>query len=640
MEEERSFKSILILALRCAVALGLALAGYFYWNEANFPWWVSLMVMGTAYILISYDIYIEAFEAMFKEREFFNECTLMILASLGAFALRFYGPGHNEFLEAVLIILLYQVGEVFENLAESRSRKAIVSAIDLRKEEALVLEEDKLIAKSPVDLHVGDLVVLGAGKKCPCDGIVMEGTGEMDESSLTGEAVPVGKEKESPVYSGTLLASGSLKIRVEKEYEDSTVARLMESIENGSEEKNKTVRFIRRFARVYTPIVFAIAALVAVVPPLVLGAGNADIWASWIYTALSFLVLSCPCAIVISVPLAYVAGLGLASKQGILVKGAGFFDALNTLRLIAFDKTGTLTEGHFSVAEIQLGDLDEALFKEYLCAAESRSTHPMGRAIAQTFQKAYEEEEISDYQEVPGFGVRLVYRGKKIEAGTPKDASAHAGKAGSLVCLYVDDVYQGCVRLEDQVKESAPKAISHFHQKNISTLLLSGDRPLVVESTAKEIGVDAFEAGLLPDEKTSRIREEISKKEGAVAFVGDGINDAPSIVLADVGIAMGGPGSDLAVANADIVIMDDDLMKIPALLDIARKTRHRVIFNIIFALSVKAILMGLNLWASIDGGWQLPLWVSALGDSGLALLTILGSLALGFSKPKKSSANS
>ncbi len=637
-EEERSKKTIIILGIRCLVALGLALAGFFYWNEANFSWWVNLIVMGAAYIIVAYDIYIEAFEALFKEHEIFNECTLMIIASLGAFALRLYGPGHNEFLEAVLVILLYQVGEVFEDLAESRSREAILSAIDLRKEEAMVLENGQLVKKSPTDLHIGDTVVLGAGKKCPCDGIVVEGVGDMDESSLTGEAIPVAKTNGIAVYSGTLLLSGSVKIRVEKEYEDSTVARLMETIESGSEEKNHTVRFIRRFARVYTPIVFAIAALVAVVPPMILGIQNGDVWASWIYTALSFLVLSCPCAIVISVPLAYVAGLGLASKHGILVKGAGFFDALHSLRLIAFDKTGTLTEGHFSVAEIHVENGKEEAFLELLCAAESRSTHPMGKAVIDAFHKDYSEAEISDYEEVPGFGVRLNYRGQKIEAGNLKHMHAPAQLAeegGSVICLSVDGAYQGYVRLRDQIKESAPKTVAYLREQKVQTLLLSGDRQQTVAITAKEIGVDAFEAELLPEQKTAHIREEIARGQGAVAFVGDGINDAPSIVLADVGIAMGGLGSDLAVSNADVVIMDDDLSKLCTLLEIAKKTRRRVIFNIVFALTVKVILMGLSVWASIDGRWQMPLWASVLGDSGLALLTILSSLALGFGKKRQ-----
>ena len=638
-EEERGKGEILVLAIRCIVSFGLAMLGQFYLNEANFPWWANLLVMGVAYLIVAYDIIAKTFIGIFKERDFFNECTLMLLASLGAFALRLYGPEHNEFLEGILVILLFQVGELFEDLAADKSREAITSALDLRKEKAKVIVDGAVVERAPKDLHIGDLVLLGVGMKCPCDGTIAEGKGALDESSLTGEAIPVEKKEGDPVYAGTILREGSLQIRVDKDYEDSTVAKLLELVEHAAEKKSKTTRFITYFARYYTPIVFLLAALVAVIPPLCLGMNDGATWSRFIYAALSFLVVSCPCAIVISVPLAYFAGLGLASRHGVLVKGAEYFDKVNALKVVAFDKTGTLTKGQFAVAEIHPVGLTEEGLLEYACAAETASTHPLAEAVKKAYPKPIDLNDVRDPEEIPGLGVKVRYSGHEVAAGKfalMREGSAIEAPAdlvGSVIYVSVDGEYRGYLVLRDEIKESVRPLSTALREKGIKTLLLSGDKQSVVDYVGKTLEIDQYLGDLLPEGKLKCLENEIKNAQGAVAFVGDGINDAPSLTLADIGIAMGGLGSDAAVSSADVVIMDDDPRRILSLLSVAKKTKRRAIFNIACSLTVKGLIMALALLATFMGTWELPLFVAVLGDSGLAMLMILSSLLLGAQKP-------
>lgn len=624
-EGEDAKREMLILGIRVAISLALALLGLLWLNEDNFPWYVNLIVMGVSWLVVSYDVAWKSLKAIFKGHNPFDECLLMTVASIGAFCLRLFGPDHNEYFEAVMVMLLYQLGEFFEDLAADKSREAITSAIDLRDSKASIIGEDGSISlKSPEDIHVGDVVLLKVGEKCLSDGVVIEGEGNVDESSITGEFVPVKKEKEAMVLSGTILKSGSLKIRVEKEYEDSTVAKLLELVEHSASKKSKADRFISKFSRIYTPVVMALAVLVAIIPPLFLGVNDGAVWSRWIFTALCFLVISCPCAIVISVPLAYFAGLGLASKNGIIVKGAEYFDKLNEMKLVAFDKTGTITKGEFVISEISPIGIDEETFMDYLVAAESRSNHPIAQAICKDKDLGVYSEAVDEYEEIPGIGVAVLYKGHKVSAiKKPLIEENACQKIGTLVYLVVDDKDNGHILLNDTIKPTSVQAISTIKVLGRRTMLLSGDKKANVAAIATEVGVDEYHAELIPEEKIAFLEKEMAKKDGMVGFVGDGINDAPSIVGADVGMGMGGLGSDVVVQNADVVFMDDDISKVSTVIKIAKKTERRALFNIVVALVIKfSVMLAAALWEGF------PLWLATFADSGLALLLTLNSLML------------
>ncbi len=638
-EEERSKKTLIILGVRIAVSLTLALLGQFYFTESAFGLAVNLPIMIVAYLLVAYDVIWEGILCIFKEHEPFDEHLLMTVASLGAFALRFFGPEHNEAFEAVLVMLLYQVGEVFEDLAADKSREAIVSAIDLRDQKAKVSNGDFVIEKGPEELAIGDNVIIGAGNKILCDAVVISGSGSVDESSLTGESLPVSKSEGDVVLSGTILKEGSLVVSVTKEYKDSTVAKLLDLVENSSEKKSKATRFITRFARIYTPIVTGLALLVAVIPPLFLGVSEGSVWSNWIFVALEFLIVSCPCAIVISVPLSYFAGLGLASKNGVVVKGAEYFDKINELKVVCFDKTGTLTEGNFKVSEIHPVSLSEEEFMTYLSAAEARSSHPIARAILAKSGYVEKEDDLLSYEEKSGYGIAANYQNHSLLAGKRKllieegiDCEEASVSTGTVTYLSCDGKYAGYVVLNDEIRSTSKQMIDGLKAQGVKTVLLSGDKKENVDDVANVLGIDEAHGELLPADKQRYIQEKIDGKYGSLAFVGDGINDAPSIVLADVGVAMGGLGSDVAVKNADVVLMQDDPAKLLTLIKVAKKTKHRAIFNIAFSLGVKITIMILSVIAASTGLFDLPMWVTVLGDSGVALLAVLFSLLLGYSK--------
>ena len=646
-KRDPAFSRILLIG-RCGLGLVLALLGHFLFSEANLISWgvhpigallINLAIMLVAYLTVAYDIIASMIHDVFVEKEFFGEETLMVLASVGAFSLRLFGPEANEFLEAVLVVLLFQVGEMLEDVASAQSKDSIMASIDVRHHRCQVETEDGLVYKVPEQLEVGDICVYGAGMKILCDGRVYSGEGSVDESSLTGEAMPVRKEKGDDVYSLTILKEGSIKVVVEKEYEDSTAAKMMELIEESSERKGRITRAIDAFSKVYTPIVMAIALLVAVLPPLFLGIGESAVWSKWIFTALSFLLVSCPCAIVISVPLAYFVGLGLASRKGILVKGAAFFDALSKPRLIAFDKTGTLTKGSFSIVDHKAIGISEEEFAAYLCACESRSTHPLASAITSGLEGKYDPKLISSYKEEPGLGVRLSYLGKTIKAGKAeflKECEIPAEDLlfeGTRVYLSVDNAYAGYLTLADQIKENAAESIRDLKGLGLTTLLLSGDKKAEVEVVGQKLGIDRCYGELNPEEKTAFVAKE--KESGTVIYCGDGINDAASLKLADIGIAMGARGSDLALECADCLLLGDDLGKVSTLIRIARKTRRRANFNIAFALIVKFAIVLTAFLGSLTGLFALPLWVAALGDTGITLLCILFSALIGIETNKR-----
>lgn len=636
-EHENEHHSHWPLFLRVVLSLTLALLGHFLWNESRVPWWVNLLIMVSAFLIISYDILWEMIEGMVKDHAFFTEETLMVLASAGAFSLRAFGPEHNEYLEAVLVMLLFQVGEFFQHVAEEKSKKSLISAFDIRQELANVSREGHIVCLRSEELQKGDRVLLKAGEKCLCDGVVISGSGTMNESSLTGESEPIEKRIGSPVFGGTILQSGGMEIEVKNEYKDSTIAKLFELIDHGNEQKAKTARFIDRFARVYTPVVTLIALLVAAVPPLIVNPSNATVWAQYVYAALSFLVVSCPCAVVLSVPLAYFSGLGLASKNGILVKGATHFDTVSRLRAVAFDKTGTLTQGQFSISKIVSFSGDDGALIQGLSIAESCSNHPIAKAILESNSGTIDANEIQEHEEVPGQGTRVVFAGRVYEAvKNPKLAKNKASDDvfGTIVYLIVDGVDQGYCVLEDSVKPTSYSAIARLHEQGLSAVLLSGDKENVVKRVANELRIDSYFASLTPAEKSQILTKERNRL-GPIAFVGDGINDAPTLTLADVGIAMGGLGSDLAVNQADVVLLDDDPMGVDRFIRIARKTERRAISCIALALGAKAIIMALSFIGASTGAFEMPLWVSVFGDSGVALLAVLLALSLFFAKMKK-----
>lgn len=637
---KRSFaipKSIL-LWIRVGISLVLALLGLLWLNEENFPWWVNLLVMSASYLVIAYDIIVNMLKSMIFEHQFFEEETLMVLASLGAFALRFFGPESNEYFEGVLVILLFQIGEFFEDLAEEKSRQSIRSTMDLREQIALVRKGDDFIETPAKNLQIGDIVLLRAGEKCPCDGVISSGIGYFDESSLTGEAMPLEKQVGDPVYSGTIFLFGQTLVRVEKEYENSTVSHLLAMVENGAKSKSKATRFLTRFSRIYTPVVTVLATLLSVLPPLIMGPGEMDYWRRFLYVGLNFLVVSCPCAIVISVPLAYFAGIGRASKHGILVKGASFFDVAESLRLVAFDKTGTLTNGMLYVERIVPIGMNKSDFISAFLIGESISNHPIANAFRVFARNKGKTVQVEKGEEIAGRGANVLYQGHQYEVlNQPKNSENACPKdtIGIVSYLVVDGVDQGYAVFADSLKENAKKTIEKLHRIGVETLLLSGDKEANVERVSWALNLDSFAYELTPEGKFEYLKKEKEKNKGAIAFIGDGINDAPSLSFADIGVAMGGLGSDLAMSSADVLLMTDDPLSFVDFLHLAHKTKRRAIACISFALTIKVGLMILSTIAGFMGTWSVPLFVSVLGDTGVTLFCVLLAISLFWERKKK-----
>lgn len=639
-EEEKESESIFgkefwIKIARLAASLVLMLVGFFLVNEENYGLWPNFAIMLAAFLIVGYDVLFEAVEGIFKEKNPFSEELLMTIATIGAFCIRFFGEEHNEFFEAVMVMFLFQVGELFEDIATAKSHKAITDAVGLRAKVAHKKEGDSIIDINPESLSINDLVLVKVGEILPADGLIEEGEGFLDMSSLTGESVPVKKKQGEEVASGTILKSGSLLIRVLKEYEDSTVRKIIKLMEDGAESKSKATRFVDKFAKIYTPIVVGLALIVAVVPPLFLGINDPLIWEKWIYTALSFLVISCPCAIVISVPLAYFAGIGLASRNGIIVKGAAVFDQLENLKTVVTDKTGTLTYGVFKITKkVPRGVTEEELLS-YLKAAESRSTHPIASAIVGDSDLSEIAAKITSYDEIAGKGTKAVYDGKTIIAGNEtllKDegiAFTPTNEIGSVVYVAVHQRYIGYVVCSDVIRKEALSMVEGLKKRDIHTCMLTGDKEANALAVSETLGIDEHHSELLPKDKTNLLQEKIMEKKGAVAFIGDGINDAPSISMADVGVAMGGIGSDLAIETADVVIMNDNPNKLVSALDISRKTRVQVLFNILFSILVKMTIMILALVIP-----EFPLLVAVLADTGLTMVLVLLTVPLLYRKVK------
>lgn len=627
-EEGRRFKVKLIsTGFRAAVSLVLAILGLTVLREASVDLYWNLAVMGAAYIISAYDIFYKAFIDIFKHKNFFDENVLMVIATLGAFAMRFFGDAHNEFFEAVMVVVLYQIGELFETFATGKSHKAIIDAVGLKAKQARLVGEDGTVTLvKPEAINVGDTLEIRVGDLLPVDAVVVKGEGTLDESSLTGEFLPRAIKVGEAVKAGTLLVSGSLILKASARYEDSSVAKILDLVESGNAKKSKVDRFTSKFSRIYTPVVILIGLVLAVVPPLVIGPSDPAVWERWIYTALSALVISCPCAIVISVPLSYFAGLGLASKLGIVIKGSDNFDTLNETKTLFVDKTGTLTEGKFNLEKVVTSDNEEDFLK-YLKAAESRSSHPLALAVMGKEDPGTYSKDVTSYEEIAGKGIKAVYQGHEILSGNAnflKESGieiAFSEDTGTSIHLAVDGKYLGYALLDDTIRQDSKTLVDELHARNMKIYLLTGDNEKAASKLAKKLGLDGYKAGLTPEGKTQAMLS--LKGNDKVAYLGDGINDAPTIVAADIGFAMGEIGSDLAIENADAIIMQDNPLEFIEAVDVAKKTRRKAITNIAAALVVKAAFLIMSLAIP-----SFPLYIAVLADTGLTAILILNALLL------------
>ncbi|PEM54902.1 heavy metal translocating P-type ATPase [Bacillus wiedmannii] len=583
------------------------------------PQMITIPLFVLAYLLIGGDIVWRAVRNITRG-QVFDENFLMAIATLGAFAIQQYS-------EAVAVMLFYQVGELFQSIAVNRSRKSITSLMDIRPDYANVKVGNETKQVSPEDVQIGDYIIVKPGEKVPLDGKVVEGTSMVDTSALTGESVPREVEVGNDVLSGFVNQNGVLTIEVTKEFGESTVSKILDLVQNASSKKAPTENFITKFARYYTPVVVITAAIMAFIPPLILEGAT---FSEWIYRALVFLVISCPCALVVSIPLGFFGGIGGASKSGVLIKGSNYLEALNDVKYIVFDKTGTLTKGVFKVTKMEPseGSKNEELL-EYAAFAEVYSNHPIAQSIRKAYGKSIDEKIIDEYNEISGHGTVVKVQGKEIFAGNAKlmrkenITFKQPETVGTLVHVAVDGEYAGYIVISDEVKEDSKQAIQKLKELGIKkTVMLTGDAKAVGEAVGRELGLDEVHAELLPQQKVEEIEKIDAAKSGKekVAFVGDGINDTPVLARADVGIAMGGLGSDAAIEAADIVIMTDEPSKIATALNIAKRTRRIVWQNIIFALGVKGLVLLLGAFGIAT------MWEAVFSDVGVTLLAVLNAM--------------
>ncbi len=583
--------------------------------------WLVFLIYLIPYLVIGYDIVYKAVRNI-SHGQVFDENFLMMVATFGAF-------GVKEYSEAVAVMLFYQVGELFQNYAVGKSRQSISDMMNICPEYANIEEDGVLTQVDPDDVEVGTIIVVKPGERIPLDGIVTEGTSMIDTAALTGESVPRRATVGDEIISGCVNGSSTIKVKVTKAFEDSTVARILELVENASSKKAKVENFITRFAKYYTPVVTIGAVILAILPPLILGGG----WADWIQRACIFLVISCPCALVISVPLGFFGGIGASSKIGILVKGSNYLEAVAEMTTIVFDKTGTLTKGEFKVSEVQpSADKNNTIGKEELLEiaayGEGYSNHPIANSIREAYGKTLSMERVTDTEEIAGHGIHTFIDGREVYLGNAKlmDAQNIAytenKTAGTVVYVACNNVFAGSIVISDTVKEGSKDAIRDMKQVGVKkTVMLTGDRQAAADAVAAELGIDEVHAELLPADKVGQVEKLLGaqNEKERLAFVGDGINDAPVLTRADIGIAMGSMGSDAAIEAADIVLMDDDIRKIASLVKIARKTLGIVKQNIVFALAVKALVLLLGALGMAN------MWEAVFADVGVSVIAILNS---------------
>jgi len=597
----------------------LLLAGILFKDELyGTPYHIGkYLVYIIAYLIVGWEVIASAVRNIIRGKVF-NEHFLMAVATIGAFAI-------DQMPEAVAVMLFYVIGELFQDIAVGRSRRSIKSLLEIRPDYANLMSGTDIIKVSPGEVKIGDIIIVKAGEKIPLDGVVTEGTSFVDTAALTGESVPRRVREKDEVMAGMINQSGVLMIEVKKLFGESSITRILELVENATAKKAETEKFITTFAKYYTPVVVLGALLLAVIPPLVIQGATFD---EWVYRALVVLVISCPCALVISIPLGYFGGIGSASRKGILVKGSNFLDALTKVRTVVFDKTGTLTKGEFKVSEVvTVNGFSREEILEYAACSEFNSNHPVAKSIAEAYNDTIDNTRISQSEEISGLGIKAVVDGKTIFAGN--DRLLHKEHIDHLVCnvegtvvhVVIDAVYAGYIIISDSLKDDALKTIERLNARNIQTVMLTGDNNFAAQSFAKRLKIDRFYAGLLPEDKVKHIESLITESRGGkVAFVGDGINDAPVIARADVGIAMGALGSDAAIETADVVLMTDSPSKVVDAIDVARKTRHIVWQNIIFAMGVKLFFIVLGIFGIAT------MWEAVFGDMGVALIAVFNAI--------------
>lgn len=588
---------------------------------------LRLAVYMVPYLVISYDILKKAFKGIIKG-QVFDENFLMAVASVGAVAIAVYENG--SYNEAVAVMLFYQIGELFQSYAVGKSRRSISELMDIRPDYANIEVDGKIEQVDPDEVEVGSIIVVSAGEKIPIDGVIVEGSTTLDTAALTGESVPRSVKESDEVISGCINLTGTVRIRTTKPFGESTVSKILDLVENSSSKKSKSEQFISKFARIYTPAVCGGALALALLPPVVsLMIGKDAMWLTWIYRALTFLVISCPCALVISIPLSFFAGIGGASKEGVLVKGSNYLETLSKTKIVVFDKTGTMTKGNFEVTEIAPVGVENNELLRLAAYAESYSSHPISKSIKAAYGEEIDNAKISDVNEISGNGVLAVVDGKKVAAGNSKLMDklgveyTACSKVGTVVYVAVDGKYCGYILISDALKPTSVSAVKAMKDCGVrKTVMLTGDSKKVADAVAKELGADEVYSELLPADKVSQVERLLADKgeKEKLAFVGDGINDAPVLSRADIGIAMGALGSDAAIEAADIVLMDDDPMKISKAIKISSKCLRIVNENIYFALGVKALCL-------IFGAVGIAnMWVAIFADVGVMVLAVLNAI--------------
>ena len=590
--------------------------------------WLRLGLYLVTYLVIGYDILKKAGQGIANGRVF-DENFLMTVATVGAFALAIYEKS-GDYNEAIAVMLFYQVGELFQSYAVGKSRKNISALMDIRPDYANIEQDGKLVQVDPDEVAVGTVIVVQPGEKAPIDGVVVEGSSTLNTSALTGESLPRDVHEGDEIISGCINMTGVLKIRTTKAFGESTVSKILELVENSSSRKSRSEDFIAKFARIYTPVVCYSALALAVLPPVIRLVGGMDgQWEQWIYRALTFLVTSCPCALVVSIPLSFFAGIGGASHEGILIKGSNYLETLSQVRTVVFDKTGTLTRGVFEVTAVHHSDMDEQRLLEYAALAECASSHPISKSLQRAYGKAIDRSRVTDIQELSGHGVTAVVDGHPVAAGNSKLMEQlgipyhDCHSVGTIIHMAVDGQYAGHIVISDVVKPHAKEAVEALHKAGVEkTVMLTGDAKKVADAVAAELGVDEVHSELLPGDKVDKVESLLAQQSGKakLAFVGDGVNDAPVLGRADIGIAMGAMGSDAAIEAADIVLMDDEPLQIAKAIRISRKCIGIVYENIVFALAVKFACLVLVAIGLAD------MWAAIFADVGVMVLAVLNAI--------------
>ena len=589
---------------------------------------LQLALYLVVYGIIGYDILKKAWKGILN-RQVFDENFLMAVATIGAFALAIYERS-GDYVEAIAVMLFYQIGELFQSYAVGKSRRNISALMDIRPDYANIERDGQLEKVAPDEVEIGSVIVVQPGEKVPLDGVILSGTSSLNTSALTGESLPRDAKEGDEVISGCINMTGVLRIQTTKEFGESTVSKILELVEDSSSHKSKSEAFISKFARVYTPAVCYSALALAILPPVVrLLTGNSAQWGEWIYRALTFLVISCPCALVISIPLSFFAGIGGASKEGVLIKGSNYLETLSQVKTVVFDKTGTLTQGVFEVSGVHHNEMEDEKLLEYAALAECASSHPISKSLQRAYGKEIDRDRVSDIQEISGKGISAKVDGHDVLAGNSKlmelnrIAFIDCHSVGTIIHMAIDGEYAGHIVISDVVKPHAKEAIERLKHSGVEkTVMLTGDTRRVAEQVAKDLGVDEVHSDLLPADKVAQVEKLLAAKGGKdkLAFVGDGINDAPVLSRADIGIAMGAMGSDAAIEAADVVLMDDDPMKIAKAIRISRKCIGIVYQNIVFALVVKFACLALGALGIAN------MWAAIFADVGVMVLAVLNAI--------------